>query len=150
MDKIDQNILDGLRSWVECESPTSDAEAVNRMMTLAETDWSGIGFDVVRIPGRDGFGDHLSIKSNWGKESSLSNTGILILTSSFFIRFSSKSLLISMLIGSVLFLFLLSQADIKIKPKNIYSMFLYDKNHDYDYLEHINIKKNPFRQRDSQ
>ena len=78
MDKIDQNILDGLRSWVECESPTSDAEAVNRMMTLAETDWSGIGFDVVRIPGRDGFGDHLSIKSNWGKESSLSNTGILI------------------------------------------------------------------------
>jgi|TARA_B100000768_G_C11279347_1_gene377664 glutamate carboxypeptidase len=80
VDKIDKNILDGLRSWVECESPTSDAEAVNRMMTLAETDWSSIGFDVVRIPGRDGFGDHLSIKSNWGQENSLSNTGILILT----------------------------------------------------------------------
>lgn len=80
MDKIDKNILDGLRSWVECESPTSDFKAVNRMMTLAETDWSSIGFDVERIPGRDGFGDHLSIKSSWGWENSLSNTGILILT----------------------------------------------------------------------
>jgi len=68
VDKIDQNILDGLRSWVECESPTSDFKAVNRMMTLAETDWSSIGFDVERIPGRDGFGDHLSIKSSWGWE----------------------------------------------------------------------------------
>ena len=31
-------MLDGLRAWVECESPTFDAAAVNRMMDLAARD----------------------------------------------------------------------------------------------------------------
>jgi glutamate carboxypeptidase len=75
-----QDILDGLRPWVECESPTSDAEAVNKVMSLAEHDWKKIGFEVERIPGKDGFGDHLSIKTNWRSDSVKNEKGILILS----------------------------------------------------------------------
>ena len=30
-----ETLLDGLRPWIECESPTYDPAAVNRMMDLA-------------------------------------------------------------------------------------------------------------------
>ncbi len=53
-----QEILDGLRPWIECESPTWDAAAVNRMMDLAAYDLAGLG-QVERIPGRMGFGGSL-------------------------------------------------------------------------------------------
>ena len=48
-------MLDGLKRWVECESPTHDAEAVNRMMDLAAYDLAGHA-TIERIPGRMGFG----------------------------------------------------------------------------------------------
>lgn len=51
----DDEMLNGLRPWVECESPTHDADAVNRMMDLAAYDLAGIA-SVERIPGRMGFG----------------------------------------------------------------------------------------------
>ena len=50
-------ILGRLRPWVECESPTFDAAAVNRMMDLAGRDLAMLGARVERIPGRMGFGD---------------------------------------------------------------------------------------------
>ena len=50
-------ILSRLRPWVECESPTFDAAAVNRMMDLAGRDLAMLGARVERIPGRMGFGD---------------------------------------------------------------------------------------------
>ena len=50
-------MLPGLRRWVECESPTFDAAAVNRMMDLASRDLAMLGARVERIPGRMGFGD---------------------------------------------------------------------------------------------
>lgn len=50
-------ILAGLRPWVECESPTFDAAAVNRMMALAGRELALVGARVERIPGRMGFGD---------------------------------------------------------------------------------------------
>lgn len=49
-------MLDMLRPWVECESPTFDAVAVDRMMDLAAADLSALGAAVERIPGRMGFG----------------------------------------------------------------------------------------------
>lgn len=52
-------MLAGLRPWVECESPTFDAAAVNRMMDLAGRDLALLGARVERIPGRMGFGDCL-------------------------------------------------------------------------------------------
>jgi glutamate carboxypeptidase len=50
-------MLDGLRPWVECESPTFDAAAVNRMMDLATRSLLLAGARIERIPGRMGFGD---------------------------------------------------------------------------------------------
>ena len=50
-------MLADLRPWVECESPTHDAAAVNRMMDLACRDLAVMGATVERIPGRMGYGD---------------------------------------------------------------------------------------------
>ena len=49
-------MLAGLRPWIECESPTWDAAAVNRMMDLAAYELTVAGAVVDRIPGRMGFG----------------------------------------------------------------------------------------------
>lgn len=51
------SMLDGLRAWVECESPTWDAGAVNRMMDLAARELMIAGATLERIAGRMGFGD---------------------------------------------------------------------------------------------
>jgi glutamate carboxypeptidase len=50
-------MLDGLRVWVECESPTYDVAAVNRMMDIATRDLVIAGGRVERVAGRMGFGD---------------------------------------------------------------------------------------------
>jgi glutamate carboxypeptidase len=50
-------MLTGLREWVECESPTFDAVAVNRMMDLASRALVLAGARIERIAGRMGFGD---------------------------------------------------------------------------------------------
>ncbi len=52
-----ERLLAGIRSWVETESPTYDAAAVNRMMDLAAHDLAVLGARIERIPGRMGFGD---------------------------------------------------------------------------------------------
>lgn len=52
-----EEVLAGLRPWVECESPTWDAVAVNRMMDLAAHDLAIMGARIERIPGRMGLGD---------------------------------------------------------------------------------------------
>lgn len=58
-DRLDfdtHRILAGLKPWVECESPTYDAAAVDRMMDLASYDLVAAGASIERIPGRMGFG----------------------------------------------------------------------------------------------
>ena len=49
-------MLEGLRTWVECESPTWDAGAVNRMLDIAARDMAIMGATIERIAGRQGFG----------------------------------------------------------------------------------------------
>lgn len=49
-------MLTGLKPWIECESPTFDAAAVNRMMDIAAYEMATLGAEVERIPGRMGFG----------------------------------------------------------------------------------------------
>jgi glutamate carboxypeptidase len=49
-------MLNGLKPWIECESPTFDAAAVDRMMDLASYDLAAAGAEIERIPGRMGFG----------------------------------------------------------------------------------------------
>lgn len=51
-----ETMLQGLRTWVECESPTWDAAAVDRMLDLAGRDMALAGATIERIPGRMGFG----------------------------------------------------------------------------------------------
>jgi glutamate carboxypeptidase len=51
------DMLRGLRPWVECESPTFDTPAVNRMMDLVSHDLAMMGARVERIPGRMGRSD---------------------------------------------------------------------------------------------
>lgn len=46
----------GLRPWIECESPTHDAAAVDRMIDLAAYDLAAMGAAIERIPGRMGLG----------------------------------------------------------------------------------------------
>src|SRR6185437_6567087 len=52
-----QAVLARLRRWVECESPSYDADAVNRMAQIAADEIAGLGAEVSRIPGRQGYGD---------------------------------------------------------------------------------------------
>ena len=50
-------MLEGLRVWVECESPTYDPPSVNRMMDIASRDLAIAGARIERVAGRMGFGD---------------------------------------------------------------------------------------------
>lgn len=50
-------MLEGLRRWVECESPTFERDAVNRMMDVACFDLALLGARIERIPGRLGYAD---------------------------------------------------------------------------------------------
>jgi glutamate carboxypeptidase len=70
-------ILAGLRPWVECESPTFDAAAVNRMMALAGRDLALLGARVERIPGRMGFGD--CVRARFPHAAGEAAPGILVL-----------------------------------------------------------------------
>ena len=54
-----ETMLTGLREWVERESPTYDAAAVNGMMDLAGRALIVAGARVERVAGRMGFGDCL-------------------------------------------------------------------------------------------
>ena len=51
-----EKMLAGLRPWIECESPTYDATAVDRMMDLAAYELAACGAEIERIPGRMGLG----------------------------------------------------------------------------------------------
>ena len=72
----DQAMLAGLRPWVECESPTYDAAAVNRCMDLASIELAEAGATIERIAGRMGLGD--CVRARFPHRSP-STPGILIL-----------------------------------------------------------------------
>ena len=69
-------MLQGLRAWVECESPTWDSAAVNRAMDVASRDLAMLGARIERIPGRMGFGDCVRARFPHPREA---EPGILIL-----------------------------------------------------------------------
>jgi glutamate carboxypeptidase len=54
-----ETLLAELRGWVECETPSTDAAAVNTLMDEAERELRAAGGAVTRMPGRDGYGDNL-------------------------------------------------------------------------------------------
>jgi glutamate carboxypeptidase len=69
-------ILDGIRRWVEIETPTEASEQVNRLATIVADGYRGMPATVERIAGRNGSGDHLVARSAWGQDTA----GILVLS----------------------------------------------------------------------
>ena len=68
-----QAMLAGLRPWIECESPTWDAAAVNRMLDLAGAELAAMGAVLERVPGTMGLGDCVRARFGGG------GPGLLIL-----------------------------------------------------------------------
>jgi glutamate carboxypeptidase len=61
-----KEILEGIRTWVEIETPSTDAAAVNVLVDKVCRDLAALGARVERVPGRDGKGDHVRARSHWG------------------------------------------------------------------------------------
>jgi glutamate carboxypeptidase len=71
-----QAILDGIRRWVEIETPTEVPAQVNKLATMVADGYRDLTATVERITGRDGRGDHLVARSEWGQD----KPGILVLS----------------------------------------------------------------------
>ncbi|HWZ39616.1 MAG TPA: M20 family metallopeptidase [Bradyrhizobium sp.] len=69
-------ILNGIRNWVEIETPTDTPAQVNKLASLVADLYRGLPARVERIAGKDGCGDHLVARSAWGQDA----PGILILS----------------------------------------------------------------------
>src|SRR5262249_5210319 len=67
-------VLEGIVEWINIESPSHDAKAVNVMVDKVEGQFRDLGLQLERIPGRDGFGDILECRTPWGE-----GKGILVL-----------------------------------------------------------------------
>src|SRR6201746_1500690 len=69
-------ILDGIRRWVEIETPTEAPEQVNKLATLVAAGYRDLPASIERIAGHSGCGDHLVARSSWGQNAQ----GILVLS----------------------------------------------------------------------
>jgi glutamate carboxypeptidase len=71
-----KTILDGIRRWVEIETPTEAPDQVNRLATLVADGYRDLPATIERIAGHSGCGDHLVARSSWGQDA----PGILVLS----------------------------------------------------------------------
>ncbi|WP_454615743.1 M20 family metallopeptidase [Bradyrhizobium cenepequi] len=69
-------ILDGIRRWVEIETPTEAPEQVNKLADLVAQGYRSLPATLERIAGQNGCGDHLVARSAWGQDA----PGILVLS----------------------------------------------------------------------
>jgi len=69
-------ILDGIRRWVEIETPTEAPAQVNKLATMVADGYRDLPVTIERIPGHSGCGDHLVVRSSWGQD----RPGILVLS----------------------------------------------------------------------
>lgn len=69
-------ILDGIRRWVEIETPTEAPAQVNKLADLVAGGYRDLPATVERIAGHSGCGDHLVARSSWGQDA----PGILVLS----------------------------------------------------------------------
>lgn len=54
-----ERLLRELKSWVLYETPTTDAAALNGLVSIAESELRSVGAAIERVEGRDGYGDIL-------------------------------------------------------------------------------------------
>src|SRR5665213_1455206 len=59
-------ILDGIRRWVEIETPTEAPDQVNKLATMVADGYRDLPATVERVAGHSGCGDHLVTRSSWG------------------------------------------------------------------------------------
>jgi len=59
-------ILDGIRRWVEIETPTEAPGQVNRLASMVADGYRDLPVDIERIDGNYGCGDHLVARSGNG------------------------------------------------------------------------------------
>jgi glutamate carboxypeptidase len=71
-----RTILDGIRRWVEIETPTEAPAQVNRLATMVADGYRDLPVSIERIAGHGGYGDHLVVRSSWGQD----QPGILVLS----------------------------------------------------------------------
>jgi glutamate carboxypeptidase len=71
-----KTILDGIRRWVEIETPTEAPEQVNKLADMVVEGYRDLPVTIERVAGHDGCGDHLAVRSAWGQDA----PGILILS----------------------------------------------------------------------
>ena len=69
-------ILNGIRRWVEIESPTDAPDQVNKLATMVAEGYRDLPVSIERIAGTNGCGDHLVVRSSWGQDA----PGILLLS----------------------------------------------------------------------
>lgn len=56
---LTDEVLDGIRRWIEIESPSDEPAAIARMADRIAADYRAIGVRIDRTPGHEGYGDHL-------------------------------------------------------------------------------------------
>src|SRR4030088_3139861 len=71
-----KTILDGIRRWVEIETPTEAPNQINRLATLVADGYRDSPVTIERVAGSDGCGDHIMVRSSWGQD----QPGILVLS----------------------------------------------------------------------
>ena len=71
-----KTILEGIRRWVEIETPTEAPEQVNRLADMVAEGYRELPVTIERIAGHSGCGDHLAVRSSWGQDA----PGILVLS----------------------------------------------------------------------
>ena len=69
-------ILEGIRRWVEIETPTDSPAQVDKLVSTVADGFRDLPVSIERVPGRDGCGDHLLARSAWGQDA----PGILVLS----------------------------------------------------------------------
>src|ERR1700693_4964219 len=71
-----KTILDGIRRWVEIETPTEAPDQVNRLATMVAEGYRDLPATIERVAGLSGCGDHIVARSSWGQDA----PGILVLS----------------------------------------------------------------------
>ena len=71
-----KTILDGIRRWVEIETPTEAPEQVNKLATMVADGYRDLPATIERVAGQSGCGDHILARSSWGQDA----PGILVLS----------------------------------------------------------------------
>ena len=69
-------ILDGIRRWVEIETPTEAPAQVNRLVDMVADGYRDLPATIERVAGHSGCGDHLVARSAWGQDA----PGVLVLS----------------------------------------------------------------------